>query len=116
MLSTYARIVNNFLHDMATGTWAACLLVLVVLRGRAAGADPEVVAALGAAGAAVFRLAVGAVATVAVTGGIRLGYWRREARPEELVAKRRALVLKHVAFLLVYGPGTVWAWTLVAGR
>lgn len=30
----YLWIVNNFLHDMATGTWAACVLVVWLLAGR----------------------------------------------------------------------------------
>ena len=55
--NAYVRITNNFLHDMATGTWAACLMVLA--------------------------------------------------------AKRRALIVKHIAFLLVYGGGTVWGWLLL---
>lgn len=44
----YVRIMNNFLHDMATGTWAACLAVLLVFSGRLAGMPAEAAAALGA--------------------------------------------------------------------
>ena len=35
--NVYVRITNNFLHDMATETWAACLMVLVVLSRRLPG-------------------------------------------------------------------------------
>ncbi|MCL4078416.1 hypothetical protein MX659_02190 [Coriobacteriia bacterium Es71-Z0120] len=109
----YGRIVNNFLHDMATGTWAACVLVIAVLDPRAAAAPHEAAVALADAMRAVFWLLTGALAVIAVTGGIRLAYWRQQAAPEEVAAKRTALVVKHVAFLLIYGAGTAWAWLAV---
>jgi hypothetical protein len=111
----YLWIVNNFLHDMATGTWAACVLVIWRLAGRRTGMPPEAATALGEAMYAVFWLAVAALVTVSATGGIRLAYWRRQAAPDEIVQRRRALLVKHVAFLLVYGAGTFWLWTLVRG-
>jgi putative copper export protein len=111
----YVWIVNNFLHDMATGTWAACVLVIWMLAGRRTGMPPEAATALGEAMTAVFWLAVLALVIVSGTGGIRLAYWRRQAAPDELAQKRRALLIKHAAFLLVYGAGTFWLWTLVRG-
>ncbi|HET6350966.1 MAG TPA: hypothetical protein VFG89_02400 [Coriobacteriia bacterium] len=106
------RIINNFLHDTCTGTWAACLIVLLVLESRLAGIPAEAVRAIQESQMAVFWLAVVALVGLAVTGGIRLGYWRREATPEELAEKRRLLWIKHVAFLVVYGLCTVWAWSI----
>ena len=50
-----------------------------------------------------------------VTGAIRLFYWRAETPPDELKTKRGALIVKHVAFLLVYGLGTAWAAWMVFG-
>ena len=109
----YIRITNNFLHDMATGTWAACLLVLWVLDRRATGVHPDATAALGDASQVVFWLLVGALAVIVVTGAIRLFYWRAQAAPDEREQKRRALIAKHVAFAVLYGGGTYLAWTLV---
>jgi hypothetical protein len=109
----YGRIVNNFLHDMATGTWAACVLVIAVLDPRGAAAPPQAADALADAMRAVFWLLAGALAVIAATGGIRLAYWRQEAAPDEVAAKRKALIAKHVAFLLIYGGGTAWAWLAV---
>ena len=111
--NAYVRIVNNFLHDMATGTWAACLAVLLLLSGRLTGMPAEAAAALGDAMTLVFWLLVGALVVVSATGGIRLAYWRQQTAPEELAAKRRALVIKHIAFFAVYGGGTVWGWLLL---
>lgn len=110
----YVRITNNFLHDMATGTWAACLLVMWVLAARATAAiPPEAVAALDDASWIVFWLLLGALAVIGVTGALRLAYWRGQTSPDDLAAKRRALLVKHVAFLVIYGGGTWWAYTLL---
>lgn len=109
----YVRITNNFLHDMATGTWAACLMVLVVLSARLDPMPAEAAAALGEAMGFVFWLLVGALVALTLTGALRLFYWRAQAAPDELVAKRRALIVKHVAFLAIYGGGTAWGWLLL---
>lgn len=109
---TYARILNNFLHDMATGTWAACLLVLVVLETQRAGVPADAARVLAGAASDVFVLLLAALAIIAVTGGLRLRYWRNMTPAAEHPQKRNALLAKHAAFVVVYGGGTAWAWTL----
>jgi hypothetical protein len=112
----YLMIINNFLHDMATGTWAACVLVIWLLAGRVAGMStlpPEAVVALREAMLAVFQLALVALVVIGGTGGVRLGYWRQQTPQGDRQAKRRALIIKHVAFAVIYGLGTAWLWTLV---
>jgi len=109
----YLWIVNNFLHDMATGTWAACVLVVWLLAGRRVGMPAEAARATGDAMAAVFKLALAALVVIGATGGVRLGYWRRQAAPDELMQKRRALLVKHALFAVLYGGGTLWLYSLV---
>jgi hypothetical protein len=112
----YLTILNNFLHDMATGTWAACGLVIWMLSGRVAAMSTvpsDASLALHDAMSAVFRLGIAALVVIGATGGVRLGYWRRQTPPEDRQAKRRALIVKHVAFAVIYGLGTVWFWSLV---
>lgn len=110
----YLTITNDFLHDMATGTWAACLLVVVVLSSRLSGMPTDAVAAIHSAMWAVFWLLVTALIVLTVTGAARLQYCRSRFSPEVHVAKRRALIVKHIAFVVIYGAGTAWAWTLVS--
>ena len=113
--SALPRIVNNFVHDMSTGTWAACMLVIWVIASRSAGVPAEAAAVLSDANTVVFWLLVLALVGLTVTGVIRLFYWRADTPPEQLKTKRGALIVKHVAFLLVYGVGTAWAaWTVFA--
>ena len=107
------RIVNNFVHDMATGTWLACLLVIWVVRSRSAGVPGEARAVLADAEHAVFWLLLASLVALGATGGLRLFYWRRDTPADELAAKRGALLLKHAAFLAVYGLGTVAAGWMV---
>jgi hypothetical protein len=109
----YFWIVNNFLHDTATGVWAGCVLVIWMLAGRRAGMPAEAAAALGDAMGALFRLALAALVIIGATGGVRLGYWRRQTGAGELAEKRRALLVKHALFAVAYGGGTVWMWSLV---
>jgi len=107
--SALPRVVNNFIHDMSTGTWAACMLVIWVISAQSGGVPPEAAAVLAQASQTVFWLLAVSLMGLAVTGGIRLRYWRLDTPPEQLKAKRGALVVKHVAFLVVYGFGTAWA-------
>lgn len=113
--SALPRIVNNFVHDMSTGTWAACVLVIWVIASRSQGVPSQAAAVLGDATRVVFWLLVVSLVGLSLTGGIRLFYWRAETPPDELKTKRGALILKHVAFLLVYGLGTAWAAWMVFG-
>lgn len=109
----YGRIVNDFVHDLTTGSWAAGVLVLWMLSARLPGMPAEAAAALRDAMDAVWWLTLGSFIVVNATGGLRMRYWRDDTAPEDMAAKRKALLVKHAVFLLVYGAGTVWAWTLV---
>ena len=113
--SALPRIVNNFVHDMSTGTWAACVLVIWVIASRSQGVPPEAAAVLSDANSLVFWLLVVSLIGLSVTGAIRLFYWRSDTPPEQLKTKRGALIVKHVAFLLIYGLGTAWAAWMVFG-
>ena len=109
------RVVNNFVHDLCTGMWFACLLVLWFVESRSTGVPVEAAAVLSSASVAVFWLLAASLAGIAVTGAIRLVYWRAETPPDMLRAKRPALIAKHVAFLVVFGLGTLWAAQLAFG-
>jgi len=110
--SPLPRIVNNFIHDMSTGTWAACVLVIWVIASKGQGVPAAAAAVLSEAGITVFWLLMASLVGLTVTGAIRILYWRSDTPPEQLATKRKALIVKHVAFLIVYGLGTAWAATL----
>jgi len=117
------RIVNNFVHDMATGTWAACVLVVWMISRRFISAKPLFAGNEGAfdlargvlqdAQHAVWWLLLGALVALVVTGAIRTLYWRRETSDKELATRRKLLIGKHIAFLVIYGLGSLWASSLL---
>ena len=86
----------------------------MVLSARLAGMPPAAAVAIHSAMWSVFWLLVVALLVLTATGAARLLYWRSRFSPEELVARPRALVVKHIAFVVIYGAGTAWAWTLVS--
>lgn len=112
LANPYVRLTNNWLHDVATGLWAACLVVIAVLHGRIAGVDAVAAAQLASVTGLMFWMLVGSLVVITLTGVVRLVYWRSDTPAEELPSKRPALIGKHVAFLVVYGAGTVWAFVM----
>ncbi len=112
MPNPYRYIVNNFFHDLASGMWAASVLVIWLLRTRLPGLPPEAAAAIADVMHTMFWLVLGSLLVIFVTGGIRLRYWRKQGTADELPYRRRALLVKHVLYLVIYGAGTVWAWVL----
>lgn len=114
--SPWVRLVNNWLHDFSSGLWGSCVLVLWVLERGLPDAVPDEAAASVIYGAQqlFWWILLAALALIAVTGAVRLLYWRRATSPEDMPAKRPALIGKHAVFLAVYGLGTWWAWTLAS--
>lgn len=113
MSGRYGWIVNNFLHDLSSGLWAASLLVIWRLDVLRTGMDAAAAAALAIVSRELFGALLASLLVIFVTGGIRLRYWRKQGTADELQYRRRALIVKHVVYLVVYGGGTVWAWLLL---
>jgi hypothetical protein len=111
--SGYARIVNDVVHDVTSGTWAACLLVIWLLASRMGEMPAEAAAAISDTMWLLFWLLLASLVLVLVTGALRLRFWRIAATPDEVSVRRRAAVVRHVVYLVVYGGGTLWAWALV---
>lgn len=109
----YLWTINNFLHDLATGVWAACVLVVWMLAGRRVGMPAEAAGALTATMVALFKLSIVSLVVIGGTGGVRLGYWRRQSDPDDLEHKRKALLVKHALLIGGYGVGTWWLWSLI---
>lgn len=113
----WVRLTNNWAHDVGTGLWAACLVVLAVIGAERpsfeAASFSDAYQLIARVTGTIFGLLVIALVVITLTGAVRLFYWRSQTPPEQLASKRPALIAKHVAFLLLYAPGTWWAWTLV---
>lgn len=111
--SPWVRIANNWAHDFASGLWGACVLVIWLLHGRVAEVPAEAAAALGDVQRLLWLVLLASLAAIAVTGAVRLAYWRAQTPSAEMPAKRSALIGKHVGYLVVYGLGSWWAWGML---
>ncbi|MGE5509325.1 MAG: hypothetical protein ACM3RP_12720 [Chitinophagales bacterium] len=105
-----AIIVNNFVHDLATGFWLALVLVSAGLR--------RVLAATGllAAGRPVlglaFRWLLVSLAIILLTGAVRAVTYREPGVAGRDQVKLRLLVAKHVLLGAAFLAGTFWAYRL----
>jgi hypothetical protein len=103
------RLLNGFLHDLATGFWLALLITAAALR-RALSA-----AGLIEAGRPVllglFWWSVAALAVILGTGVYRAAAYRddKERSPD---LKRRLLWGKHLLLGLAFALGTGWLYRL----
>lgn len=110
----YLWTINNFLHDLATGLWTASVLVTAMLAQRRTGMPSDAARAVLDTMVMLFKLGVVSLVVIGGTGGVRLGYWRRQSDPEDLEHKRNALVVKHVMLIATFTAGTWWMWTLIS--
>ena len=104
-------VVVGFTHDFAAGIWASTVLSVWWIHRT------PVVAAAGPAMGALMRtffwIGLGSIFVVMATGaGRTFTYVDGVYGPESERARRRALVVKHVILLLVFGSGTLWQWTM----
>ena len=104
-------VVIGFVHDWSAGIWAAAILgIWWVSRAEAPAEAAPVLAALCRQ---FFWISVGAVVTVFATGaGRTFTYVDGVYGPDTERARRKALVVKHVVLLAVFGGGTAWAYGL----
>ena len=100
------RIVNNFVHDLATGFWLAVVIVEAALRRELSASG------LLAPGRPVLALcfwsAVGSLVVILATGVVRTATYRDHQNPNAEL-KRRLLVAKHVLLGAAFTLGTAWA-------
>lgn len=102
-------VVNNLLHDLATGIWLGSVVVSAGLALRAGALEPEAAAAVGAVRSELSWVIGGALLWVVASGVLRLALYSAEERllyptagSAYLLTKRTTVVVKHgiVAVLL----------------
>jgi len=107
---SYALILNAFIHDFATASWVAAVIVCRLL--HAAHLDrPEVADVLGELERLFFWGAiVAAVVTFATGGGRAASYKPDTFGPDSERDRRRILIVKHIILLVVYAAGSAYAY------
>jgi uncharacterized membrane protein len=106
-----AIVLNGFTHDFATGYWLSAMIAIFFLH-RFQGQYPAVAELLGIMERFFFWNTVGAAAVIFATGGMRtFTYVDNIFGPEAEKIRRKMLIAKHVALILIFAAGGYWAYT-----
>ena len=106
-----AIVLNGFTHDFATGYWLSSMIAIFFLH-RFQGQYPVVSELLGILERFFFWNTIGAAAVIFATGGMRtFTYVDNIFGPEAEKIRRKMLIMKHVALILIFAAGGFWAYT-----
>lgn len=107
-------VIVGFVHDLATGCWAATVVAVWYLDRQVAGVEAGVVLAELEKG--FFAAGLVCVGLVFATGaGRTFTYVPNFYGAEGEKQRRRLLIRKHVLLLIVFGSGTWWQYTMAFG-
>ena len=109
----YVRAAIEFVHDIAAGAFPGATLAAWMIRQRYSAASPDALRSLEGASRGLWLVLLGALALLAITGAFRLGYWQLNVRVGFLEKKKRAVIVKHAAFVLLMLGSIVIAFGLV---
>jgi len=106
-------VVNGFVHDFAAGIWLAAIVAIAWLHDAHL-LEPSTSAVLNVLERRLFWSSVVAALLIIATGAGRtftyVDNWYGE---DAEVARRRALIVKHVILFTAYGLGYLWVWKKV---
>jgi hypothetical protein len=109
-----STILIGFLHDLATGCWAATVLAVYWL-DRSSVKMPELASALGELKREFFYLGLVCVAVV-LAGGVgrtfTYAYVGKVYGEEAEQVRRKMLIVKHIVLFFVFGAGIYWQYTM----
>ena len=106
------RIVNDFLHDVASALWPGTVLAVWTLRTVLLSAPMSPLALHSRMLLATWVLGV-SLLVLTVTGTVRLNYYELNLRSGALAAKHRMVLIKHAAFAALLVLSTAWFWYLL---
>jgi len=107
-------VIIGFVHDFATGCWAATVFAVAYLDFK--GHDPGTIAVLGELERSFFWIGVACIVVVFATGaGRTFTYVDQHYGPEAERQRRRLLIIKHVLLVVVFGAGTAWQYAMAFG-
>jgi uncharacterized membrane protein len=107
-------VIIGFIHDFASGCWAATVFAVVFLDSREV--DLTTTALLGELERSFFWIGIACIVVVFATGaGRTFTYVNQHYGPESERQRRRLLIIKHVVLVLVFGAGTAWQYALAFG-
>jgi len=107
-------VIIGFVHDFASGCWAATVFAVVFLDSREV--DDVSSALLGELEQSFFWIGIACIVVVFATGaGRTFTYVDQHYGPDAERQRRRLLIIKHVVLILVFGAGTTWQYAMAFG-
>lgn len=111
--NTWLIILNDFAHDLFSGFWLSCVILMFLLSRKAdALTDLAAASALREVLGTFFWFVVISLAAVMVTGGLRSMTYRPPQSDEEAGAKKKLLIVKHAVLGLGFIGGTWFAYSV----
>jgi len=109
--NTWLIILNDFAHDLFSGFWLSCVILMYLLSRKAdALSDPSAASALREVLGTFFWFVVASLAAVMVTGGVRSFTYRPPQSDDEAGTKKKLLMIKHAVLGLAFIGGTWFAY------
>jgi uncharacterized membrane protein len=105
-------IFIGFIHDFASGFWAATVFVVYWLH-RLQLSNPELASALRPLGIEFFYFGLASVVVVLLTGmGRTFTYIENYYGKDAEKMRKKMLAVKHILLFGIFGSGTYWEYTM----
>jgi hypothetical protein len=99
--NVYVRSAIEFVHDIAAGAFPGAVLMAWIIRQQIEVTQRGAVADVGRASLSLWVILLGVLFAIGLTGLIRLRYWKLNVRPGFLDSKKRLVLIKHTAFVVL---------------
>lgn len=107
-------VIIGFVHDFASGCWAATVFAVAYLDSRVI--DEGISAVLGELERSFFWIGIVCIVVVFATGaGRTFTYVDQHYGPDAERQRRRLLIIKHAVLATVFGAGTAWQYAMAFG-
>jgi len=106
-------IFVGFIHDFASGCWAATVLAIYWINNLQS-RNPQLAEALSPLEIEFFYLGLACVAIVLLTGmGRTFTYIENVYGEDAEKLRKKMLIVKHILLFGIFGTGTYWQYTMV---
>ena len=113
-MKSAVTVVIGFVHDFASGCWAATVFAVAFLDAKEV--NRELSALLGELERSFFWIGIACIVVVFATGaGRTFTYVDLHYGPEAERQRRRLLIIKHAVLIIVFGAGTAWQYIMAFG-
>ncbi|MBI5740776.1 MAG: hypothetical protein HZA16_08640 [Nitrospirae bacterium] len=105
-------IVIGFVHDFAAGCWAATVLGVYWLSAQSV--PLEIGSIMFGLKKQLFYAGIGSIVLVFTMGaGRSFTYVSNVYGPDAERVRRKMLIMKHIALIVIFGSGTYWQYSMV---